>query len=104
MVNAPIRYDQETSMDQEIALMKKCLAAQTGDYANWHPIAMDWFNRWKVYVNFDRNVPEPRDPEVYHVLTVSLHCLYVIRPSISVYVAFDNLYMLMEVLVCSLFT
>eukprot|EP01031_Cornospumella_fuschlensis_P030802 gene30802-37214_t len=63
MVNPPIRYEQETSMDQEIALMKKCLAAQPGDYANWHPIAMDWFNRWKMYVNFDKNFPEPRDPE-----------------------------------------
>jgi hypothetical protein len=28
------------------------------------PIATGWFQKWKVYANFDEDVPEPRDKEV----------------------------------------
>jgi hypothetical protein len=30
----------------------------------WMPISAEWFAKWKLYVNFDGTLPEPRDPQV----------------------------------------
>ena len=48
----------------EVQLVKRAASMSLSIGALWQPIAMSWIEKWKIYVNFDGDQPEPRDPEV----------------------------------------
>jgi hypothetical protein len=52
------------TIDEERRDVKRSLGTQFMENQVWQPIATGWFEKWKVYVNFDEDVPEPRDKEV----------------------------------------
>ena len=51
-------------MSEEKADIKRALKTSFQEGAIWQPIAISWFDKWKNYVNYDDEVPEPRDKEV----------------------------------------
>jgi hypothetical protein len=55
---------QNRSLSEEKADIKRALKTSFQEGAIWQPIAISWFDKWKNYVNYDDEVPEPRDKEV----------------------------------------
>lgn len=52
-----------SSLQEEKETIKRALQTTPTERSIWHPIAMSWFIKWKMYVNFDDTLPEPRDPK-----------------------------------------
>lgn len=59
-----ISYEPKSPLETEVALVRKGLRSSPDACKTWNIIGIDWFMRWKAYVNLDRDVPEPRSPEV----------------------------------------
>lgn len=53
---------------EEKEAVKRALQTAPAERTIWHPIAMSWFIKWKMYVNYDDTVPEPRDPKVRYFI------------------------------------
>jgi hypothetical protein len=49
------------TLDEEKCEIKQSLGTQFVENQLWQPIATIWFEKWKIYVNFDEVEPEPRD-------------------------------------------
>lgn len=52
------------SLADEKADIKRGLKTSFQEGAVWQPIAISWFEKWKTYVNYDDEVPEPRNKDV----------------------------------------
>lgn len=52
------------SLSEEKTEVKRGLKTPFQEDAIWQPIALSWFEKWKTYVNYDDEIPEPRDSEV----------------------------------------
>jgi ubiquitin C-terminal hydrolase len=57
------------TLSEEKADIKRAMKTPFQEGAIWQPMALSWFEKWKTYVNYDDEVPEPRDKE----LVDSLH-------------------------------
>lgn len=52
------------TLEDEKKAVKRAMDTIPIEGTVWQPIALGWFLKWKTYVNFDDEVPEPRDQEV----------------------------------------
>lgn len=52
------------TLSEEKADIKRAMKTPFQEGAIWQPMALSWFEKWKTYVNYDDEVPEPRDKEV----------------------------------------
>lgn len=64
------------TLQDEKADIKKALRHPFSEGAIWQPLAIPWFEKWKTYVNYDDEVPEPRAKEVSVSLIILLLILY----------------------------
>jgi hypothetical protein len=56
------------SIPEEKAMIKAALGAQVMERQTWQVISMQWFERWKTYVNFDEEGADERTAEQIEAL------------------------------------